>query len=432
MYEILDGCYVTQGKVNDIALNVYTTQLPESKRQQFNDIGGLKTLKRFGRIAEQSTNETPKIITSLKTYSTLRHLQSKNINIEPYLDKFVEQDSEYILNVYQQALTQIGLYTQGEKSPNRLNKGIREYVADLRTNPDVGIPFPLPIVSTYTRGLHKGSITGLMAHTNKGKTRLLTDILTDISVKNKIRTMFISTEQTEKEMKLQYLTSIWNNIIAKTPEDEIEESHLATMELTPKEEELLEQTTAYFEENCELFFECVSKYDLPTLTRYLKMAALMGCEIVCIDVLKPCRINNTGKYNEWQEFAATVEALRNLALELQLAVLFTAHLNTSSIESGSLEISSIANGTQIAFVCDVVLMFRDITMEEKLKSSVKITTPDSPFNGEYQALDADKNHMLCKITKNRYGSAGGEIVLEVEKGKNKFRELGFFNRKQSK
>ena len=361
----------------------------------------------------------------------MRSLQGIDIDVTPYLEKFKDKTPEYITSVYEQALTKISLYNQGADSPELLNKDIRNFTEEMRTTPDIGIPLPLPIISTSIRGLKKGTITGLFAHTNKGKTRLLTNILTDISVKNKIRTMFISTEQTDKEMKLQYLTSIWNNIIAKNEDEEIEETTLATMELNERNEEILEKTINYFEHNCELYFKCVSSYDLATIKRYMKLAALKGCELVCIDVLKPCRQRANSKLSEWQEFSATVEAVRNLALELNLAVIFTAHLNTQSSTSGELDISSIANGTQIAFVVDVCLMFRDITLEEKMKYSVCLQKPNNPFNGAMQALMIEKNYMLAKVVKNRFGRAGDEIVLEVEKGKNKFAELGFLSKSRN-
>lgn len=411
-----------------MALNVYATTLSQTDQSYLAEIGGIDVFQKFSRIAKDSIKSFSKVFTTLKTYATLRHLQSKNIDVTPYLDKFKTESPDYILNVYEQTLAKIGLYTQGEEAPTLLNRGIRDFAENMRENPDIGIPFPLPIVSTYTRGLKKGTVTGLFAHTNKGKTRILTDVLTDISIKNKIRTMFISTEQSEQEMKLQYLTSIWNNIIAQTPDDEIEESALAIMELTDSQEKMLEQTISYFEENCDLYFKCVTMYDLSALKRYMKLAHLKGCELVCIDVLKPCRLNNNGKYNEWQEFAATVEAVRNLAKELNLAVLFTAHLSNQSSQNTDLEVSSIANGTQIAFITDVCLMFRDITLEEKMKYQYRLQIPDHTLNGENQAFMITKNYMSCKIVKNRFGRAGDEIVLEVEKGKNKFRELGFFSR----
>lgn len=432
LYNILHQCFITQGQLNDIALNVYTRSIPASDLERYNELGGTAVFHKFARIAQNAVGDFKKVFTTLKNYSTMRSLQGIDIDIIPYLDKFKDKTPDYITNVYEQALAKISLYNQGEESPELLNKGIRSFAAEIRSSPDIGIPLPLPIISTAIRGLKRGTITGLFAHTNKGKTRLLTNILTDISVKNKIRTMFISTEQTDKEMKLQYLTSIWNNIIASSEDEEIQETALATMQLDEKQEKMLEDTVSYFENNCELYFKCVSSYDLTTIKRYMKLADLKGCELVCIDVLKPCRQKANAKMSEWQEFAATVEAIRNLALELNLAVVFTAHLNTQSATNGELDISSIANGTQIAFVCDVCLMFRDISLEEKMKYSVCLTIPDSPFNGAQQALMIEKNYMLAKLVKNRFGNAGDEIVLEVEKGKNKFSELGFLTRSQAK
>lgn len=304
LYNVLYQCYITQGLVNDIALNVYSQSLSDKDLEYYQSLGGTQVFHKFARIAQNSVSDFERVFIILKNYSTMRSLQGIDIDVTPYLEKFKEKTPEYITSVYEQALTKISLYNQGADSPELLNKDIRNFTEEMRTTPDIGIPLPLPIISSSIRGVKKGTITGLFAHTNKGKTRLLTNILTDISVKNKIRTMFISTEQTDKEMKLQYLTSIWNNIIAQNENEEIEETTLATMELNEKNEEILEKTINYFEHNCELYFKCVSSYDLATIKRYMKLAALKGCELVCIDVLKPCRQRANSKLSEWQEFSA--------------------------------------------------------------------------------------------------------------------------------
>lgn len=425
LYNFIVNCYLFTGDINDTTINVYLGTLPEAERTLFASYGGVNALKRLGNVAVEIKDFAP-IFNRLKTHQTMRDLRDKHINVLPYYDAFKDKPPEAILKAYDNAINKIALRSRGVNTPKSLSSGIKEYLAELEENPDVGLDLPFDLITSYLRGIRKHTINCIAAHTNKGKTRIITRILTHTSILNDTKAMLISTEQTDKEMKLQFITSVHNNITS--PDDVIEESAIAKQELTDAQRKKLDEAADYFVAHNNIDFICTNLYDLQSLKNLIKQAKLKGCSLVVIDVLKPCRSANSKDMQEWQQYSYTVEQLRDMCVEMDMAIIFTAQLTPQSLESGVLEFSSIANGTHISFILDSLLMFRDITYEEKTKWSIRIMMKNSVLNGQTQPFDKDKNYMLCKIVKNRGGSAGNELLFEVDKGKIKYKELGYLNK----
>lgn len=428
LYKILVDCWYQQGKVNEVAINVYVSTLDEEAKRNFSDIGGCNAFRRFGNVADTSVDDFQKILKRLKVYNTLRALQRKNINVLPYLDKFKDTTPDYILKVYETALNQIAIYSEGANAPQKLSNGMQEYIDDLSRNPDVGYDTPFDLVNYYTRGIRPKTIMCLAAGTNQGKTRILTNVLVNTSIKDEVKALLISTEQTEEEMKLQFITSIYNNLLSKSANEWIEESDIAKGLLSDEQKVKLNKAVQFFEKNCQLDFLCTNIYDLTTLKKIIKQQKLKSdCKIVCIDVMKPWRNKQRmGDTNlaEWQIYATAIEELRNLAVELNIALIITSQLTPQSMEAGALEISSLAIGTHIAFVLDTVIMFRTLKYNEMQKWKVRLQRQENAFNGSFQTFDMKKKYMIGKIVKNRSGEAGVELVFEVDRGKCIFTELG--------
>lgn len=424
-YNVLLNCWIRNGKINETSVNVYLSELSQEDIKKFDSLGGISALKRLGSISNDSIDDFKKIFQRLKTHSVLRALRKKSINPEPYYDKLKDLSPEDIIKVYDNVINKIALLNQGVNTPTSLSKGTAEFIDDLEKNPDVGYGMPFPLIESYIRGIRKKTIGCIAAHTNKGKTRILTDILTYTSVKNNVKSLLISTEQTDKEMKLQFCTSVCNNILYTNPNDMVNESDIAKGILKPQDKKKLKEAVDYFEKNNHVDFICTNIYDLSTLKNLIKQAKLKGCSIVAIDVLKPSHSEEMKGSQEWQQYSYTAEQLKFLALQLDIAILFTAQLKPDTLESGVMDFSSIANGTHIAFVLDYLLMFREITFEERRKWSYRISKPNNPMNGQIELFSQNDDYMICKIVKNRAGDQGIELILKVDRGKVWYDELGY-------
>lgn len=429
LYMLMRDCYLSTGKLTDVGINIYVSQLDDEDKQQFKEFGGIQALRRLGAVAEESVADFQNILNKIKTYNVLRALYSKHIDVTFYLNKLKERNPDAIIKTYENLLTQIALYAEGVDEITSLAAGAAEYIEKLNENPDVGYQIPLPIVNSFIRGLRKGSITCFAAGTNTGKSRLITNILTHTSVRNNVKSFLLSTEMDKEEMQMQFVVSVANNILAKHDDDYIDESDLAKGLLNEKQKKLLDRSVKYFEEHSQVDFLCSNIYDFNTIKNLIKREALKGAKLIVIDVLKPYRSAEDQRgLQEWQSMTLTVERLRELAKEYDLAIVFTGQLKSESIDSGDLNISSLANATHIAHNLDCLIMFRNINNVEKQKFAVRIEMPDNPLNGVTQNLNARENYWLMKIVKNRSGENDIETVVRTDKGKIIFQELGWLMR----
>lgn len=428
LYRMLYDCYITQGKLNETALKIYLESDEGKLRRDFKAAGGFDTLDEVSQISGSSFSDFSLLYTKLKSHYAIRQLEEHHIDVKPYLDGFKDKTPEFIIENYERMLNQISLNLKGIESAENIGIGMQEMVESLQQHPDVGIDLPHELLNRYLRGLRRRTVNCISAHTNRGKTRIVTDILLHTSVFNDHKCLLISTEMTKEEMKLQFLTSTYNHLF-KSNGEKLQETTIATNNTTEQQRQQLVSAAQYFEERCNIDFVCVNIYDFETLKRYIKQAEMNGVEIVVIDVLKPMRsANQMMQLQEWQQYPRTVEQLKDLMIDLDITLLFTAQLTTQSVNERDLDINNIANGTQISHVLDSLLIWRDIQYKELETSSY---IPIGSKSEDTLPFDLNKRYMVCKIAKNRSGMAGAELVFEVDRGAVTFDELGRFVRSAS-
>lgn len=424
-YKVVTDCYFETGLITKEALNVYVDKQKPSVKDKFREAGGYETLEEIKGFTADASHNIEKTFDTLKTYYVFRELADHKVEIEPLVDELKDKPPQVILDSFDNMINNISINLCGVHEPENLSVGTEKFLKNLEVSPDIGIDIPFPMLNSYLRGLRKGTATCIAAHTNRGKTRIITDILSHISVIGDYKTLFISTEQTETEMKLQFLTNIYNQVICQDPSNRIDERQIATQDITETQKQGLYEAAEYFEENCKIDFLCTNMYDLKTLERLIKRAELKGCDVVIIDVLKPMRSKKMNtNLAEWQVYSHTVERLRDLAIEFGLAVLFTAQLKPGTEDKTELTISDLALGTHIAFVLDACLIFRDIGYEEIPKVSYQPQGDTQRY-----PLEEGNRYMSCKIAKNRAGMNGIQIAFRARHGFVKFTELGILHKK---
>ena len=427
LYRMLYDCYISKGKINETAIKVFLDEKDKSYQKQFQEIGDFELLNRLVEVSIDSTSTFDPIYTRLKTYYAMRELEDQGIDVGKYFDAFKDKSPEFLIENYERFLNRVSLNLKGIESAENLGNGMKDFVEELQKHPDVGIDLPHDLLNRYLRGLRRRTVNCIAAHTNRGKTRIVTDILMHTSVFHDHRALLISTEMTKEEMKLQFLTSTYNHLFQN--DEHLQESTIATNNVTDDEKDKLIDAANYFEDHCHVDFVCVNIYDFETLRRYIKQAEMNGVELVVIDVLKPMRsADQVAQLQEWQQYPRTVELLKDLMIELDISLLFTAQLTTQSVNDKDLDINNIANGTQISHVLDSLLIFRDVQYSELENSSY---IPKGNKEEDALPFDTHKRYMVCKIAKNRSGMAGAELVYEVNRGAVTFDELGMYVRNKS-
>lgn len=422
-YKLMISCLSNMGKVSESSIAIYISRQKKATQKKFEEYGGTETLDRFKAVAIDSSGSMEKIYRNLKNYYIFRELDKVHIDVTPFLDKFQEEDPDFIIDVYEKMFEDLAVNVRGINTPNNIGEGATNYFETLEVAPDVGIDIPFPIINGTIRGLRKGSLIAIAAHTNRGKSRIISKIVNHISIKDDYRTLLVSTEMTKNEMLLQLATDIANsNFLSKS--EAIEERDIAAQNITDEQKEAIGKAAEFIEENSDVDFICTNVYDYKTLERLIKRSVLQGCEYIFIDVLKPMRgEQRSGDMSEWQMYTMTAEKLKQLAIKLDISIVITMQLKTGTENDRNPSFSDLATGTHVAHVLDCLLMFRDIEYDELVNATYREVGSRQPL-----PLDVNKKYMSCGIAKNRAGRAGDQVVIETRKGHMEFKELGYLNR----
>lgn len=419
-YYILLKTFGSQGKISDSAISIYISRQNKDVKAKFKEYGGLETLERFKNVANSATDGIENAYRSLKNYYLFRKLDDIHIDVRPFIEQMKDEDGDYVINMYEKYLDDLATHVRGINSPENIGNKAKEHIERLKLKPDVGITIPFPIVSGMIRGLKKGSLIALGAHTNRGKSRFVSKIWRYISMDKDYKSLLISTEMTADEMRLQLFTDIANSEFL-SDENKIEERDIAAQNLTAIQEEALIKSAEYLETYCHGDFICTNTYDIKTLERMIKRAVILGTEYIFIDVLKPMRGESIkSDMAEWQRYTMTAERLKQLAIKLDICIVITTQLKSGTEDVKDLSYSHISIGSHIAHVLDVCLLFRDLSRDEIDQDKYQDVE-----TGQVFPLESNKKYMTCKIAKNRQGEVGEQIVMEVRKGYMEFEEKGY-------
>ena len=424
LYNVLVNVYLNHDSLTETSINIEVSKMNEESRSLYQILGGYNVFVRVGQKAK-SQNSPKKVYERIKLYNVLRHLDSKGFAVRKNLDKLKDKTVDEVLKGFELQLHKTTSFIKNVNDGVDIGTNMQQFFEDLLAKPDIGIPIYCPIISGAIRGLRLGTVMGVGAATNKGKSRFIVRLLVDLAIVNQVPTLIIINETKVSEFKLQVLCCVVNNVILKDKNREINESKIAMGELTDEEKEIVREAARYVEENSKLIVYETYIYDPQTLKMIIRKHQLRdNIQYFFIDIYKPFRTIGGQNMAEWQMFSEGINQIKQMAVELNIFVMFTFQLKTTNENNTNLDVDATANGTHIAHYVDTLVMMRDIHYSEKEKIEYRVVDKDNPFCGQMVKLDKNKLYYDFKIVKNRAGSNGINILFEVQKGELIFNELG--------
>ncbi len=425
LYNLLLDTYMNHSVLNDTSINITVSKLSPEEQQQYKNLGRYKVYERLGKVA-QTQNNIKKIYEKVKLFNVLRHLQSKGFPIEKHLDKLKDKTVDQVLKAYELQLQKTHSFIKGINDGEILANGMVDFFHSLLKKPDVGVPIYCKTINNAIRGLRLGTVRGIGAATNKGKSRYTCRELMDLSIVKQVPALVILNETKVSEFRLMMLTCVVNNLIGKKYNMIINESKIAVGDLTEKEKEVVEEAAKYIEDNSKLIVYETYIYDPQTLKMIIRKHQLRDkINYFYIDIYKPFRTIGGQHLPEWAVFSEGINQIKQMCVELNIHVTFTFQILTSSEQTGELSVDQIQNAKQIANYCDTLIMMRELKWKEKEKYKYKLQQEGNPFNGQLCQLNPCDCIYLFKIVKNRAGIAGASVLFEVRRGELIFDEKGF-------
>ena len=431
LYNTIINAYIENGRLDDISINLYVSKFNKDDMNKWIKLKGLETIKKLAKFSESvSTFETA--YNKLKTYNVLRYLNTSGFDVENRLDFIKDKNVEFIIKMYENKLVKALNYVNNINDSVLLGTKILDTYNNLKITPDIGIEIPLPIIDSITRGWRLNTVYAHALHSGYGKSRLMVNILSHISIVKKIPVLFCINEQDRKEIELMVLTYIANYLYVKKYNcPYINETDIALGSLKGQKDEIMIEAAKFIEKNSNLFLYEMQAWDLETIKLILKRHKLKGINYAAIDTFKAMRnIQSANTMSDWMQFVYTAEQLKKIigSVEkngLNMGLWITLQMTDESLLTNIMNSTCLATGKQVKHHLDYLMLFRAIKNHEKNNIRLSTFRPNNPFNGEITSLDMNKTYYLGVVDKNRGGIDSQHIIYEVQKGYMIFKELGY-------
>lgn len=423
-YNLLVDTYMHHSVLNEVSINNCVYKMNEDDQALYKKLGGYKIFERLGKVAQTQT-DIKKVYEKVKLYNVLRNLDSKGFGVRKHLDKLKDKTVDQVLKAFELQLNKTSSFVKGINDGEILANGMVNFYHQLLKTPDMGVPIYCKTISDAIRGLRLGTIRGIGGSTNKGKSRYVCRELMDLAIVKQTPILLIINETTIAEFRLQMLTCVVNNIIGKKNNIQINESKIAIGDLTNEEKEIVEESAKYIEKKSKLIVYETYIYDPQTLKMIIRKHQLRDkINYFYIDIYKAFRTLSGQHMSEWQILAEGSNQMKQMAVELKIHITFTLQIQTSTEQTGQLNVDAIQGAKQIANFVDTMVMMRELKWDEKEKYKYKLQEEGNPFSGDMCSMNPHDCMYAFKLVKNRSGLNGIEVVFKVLRGELIFDEKG--------
>ena len=249
-----------------------------------------------------------------------------------------------------------------------------------------GVPTGIYTLDAFTLGYKPGDLIVVAAKTGDGKTSFALNAVEAASVIGDSATLYINTEMSHEQIALR-----WGSILSGIEHDKIRNGSITNEELS-----IIANAYARLE-NSKFYPVTVPNLDAAKLQSLARIAKLKkNAKLIILDYIGRMDTSDP-KIPEWKVLYNTVKTMKQMAQNLEVAVLVLCQLTYEGFIQGS---------KQIKNECDLMLELKPLGPEEL-----------EDLKPQYDAV----NYKLV-VVKNRDGRAGDSIPLNFDKATQRIRQ----------
>jgi len=401
VYAAIHTLFNTDRKtINILDIDTYLSKY-QSQYEIFKINNGIEYLQSAKKLANPDAyNES---CLTLKKFSLLRRLKKENFYIDEIYDPkdeqkikvFSKMNIDDILNHFERKILNLESIFASSNDGIQIAEGLDELLNDFEENPEMGVDCGINALNYFTYGLRKKYYL-FGAKSGEGKTRFKAYLAIQVAVKQKIPSLFISTELESDEIQTIILSGLSG----------VPERHILLNQYSPGEKEKIQKAKQILKES-PLYLVVLSDFTIEDVERTIKKYILAkDIEYVFFDYIKPSlsiigSINKKtgGGLREDQILYLMSERLKALNTKYGVGIISSVQLN---------EDYSIAGAKAIIRPTDVYCQFIQVSQEEKDKLQLELLNPE--WNRQNYV------HMKLHCTKNRRGEKFFTVYLIVNHG----------------
>lgn len=346
----------------------------------------------------------------------LLNLYSDGFNVMSELDKLKQMTSEELYDYYDFKLNNMCIGKIEKIRPDNLSVGYKEYIERWDQGLSVGYKIGSPILNYRLAGVHRKNILLHLAHIGNGKTTSAIFMYVLPIIESGEDVVIIANEQDNDSWRNMVLSTVLFNKIGYFG---MNRQKLVRGGFTDADKKHLKLAAEWLEnQGGKIIFVELDDYNVKNVKKVIKKYSKLGVGVYLYDTAKPLEENDS---KAWAEFSEVFKELFSVAKKNDVAIIATAQLSSESMSRRFLDLSCIAKARAIAETATSVVMFRNMTSEEKEKLK--------PYEWKNKArviheLKEDKDYIIVFTPKNRYGATNPQVVIERNMDFNTFRDIG--------
>lgn len=432
-FEIVRSIVLVEKKsvVDDITIGLFLEKHSKLKAK-YDEYGGYDTIQ--SAMTYIKVENFDGYVAELRKWKAVIQLCKMGYPVKERLSDYADMSEEDIYNEHEAYLNHIFANTSSEIKSYNVFDDMNEFIDELNSSVDVGMPFyHANILTSEVGGFNlNGHIYGLGASSGVGKSSMAFNWVIASAIEQGERVVLIINEEDASRTRKDLLTWVANNIYK-------EELHKKTLRDGNFKEEtlnLLRKCADWLEQKSEEHILTViplERYSVDIAIKIIKKyASAFGCRVFILDTLKESFDAKTDEIYKsmMRDMVKLYDTVKPSAKNVGLFV--TYQLGKSSLKMRYLTNNEIGQAKSIVDVMSVNLEMRRPYEDEYEGGSKELTCyrlegvnnkTKIPFK-----LKKENNPMITFICKNRFGATGGyQIVSECDLSTNVCRDIGICN-----
>jgi len=425
-YGLCQQMYKAGYKVFDnISVVTFLADKP-ALQKGFDERTGFAPIKEITELLDSSNIDT--YYSALVKSNMVLNLYNSGFNVQKDWKKIQQMNPDELYDFYDYKLNNICVGKIDKLKAVDMKSGYEPFVEQWDRGESVGFKVGYPLMNYTLAGVHRKNLLLHLAHIGKGKTTTAINMYIFPAIEEGENVCIISNEQQEEEWRQMLLaTGVFNH--TKKDGDKLNRQKFVVGHFTQEDKERISEGEKWIQnQKGQLILISLNDYSIDRVKKIIKKYSKIGFTEFIFDTLKPLHENSD---KAWAEFSEMAKQLFLISKKEDVAVIATAQLSSESMSRRFLDLSCTGKGKAIAETASTVVMFRELTTQEKEKGhAYQFMKGES---GKYLStkkeisLDPNKNYIVFFVPKNRFGSTNYQILYERNMSFNTMKEIGYID-----
>ncbi|MCP1324319.1 MULTISPECIES: hypothetical protein [Bacillus] len=410
--------------LDDIVVGLYVSE-NELLQKMYDECGGYQTIA--NGITFVKEENFPSYLTDIKKTNALIKLHDLGFPIMEKFEYYKMMSVDKIQEALEGVLATIFADVEVDEKVEDLSDNLWKVVEDAHEGKMRGFPYASSMLTDAVNGMALGNITMLSANSGIGKTFLtLAQILPNM-IEFQEKLLILANEEDSVKWKREIIVWAINNMT----NGDFQKSRFNRGDFSKEEMATLKAGVDWLDDKMKeglINFVNFNSFNMnKTIKTIKKHSAIHDVKYYVLDTLKLDSDVTNENVQAWLQLQQNMVKLHDVVKPsaLNRHVFVTYQLGKSAMLTRHLNQNSLGVSKNVVDTVATLMLVRRALDSEKDGQKNEVAIKNN--NGAIVKMSPDKEYFIIFLGKNRNGETSRQIVLEVDIGRNTFKDIGFCN-----